>query len=71
MRVTRATALRVGNKLGLDWKKYDVREFQKGLDEELEHKDLTKGNLVLTGKIVIAHLREKLDYYTRLSKAMK
>ena len=57
----------VGDKLGVDWKLISLKEFQMGLAVELEHKDVTKGDPVLTGKIALAHLKELPDYYTRLA----
>lgn len=50
-------------------------EFRKGLEVELEHgvrfKDanVTNNHPLLTGKIVLAHLKESLDYYIRLDVA--
>jgi hypothetical protein len=52
-----------------------VEEFQRGLEIELEHgigfsdANVTNNHPVLTGKIVLAHLKESLDYYTRLEVA--
>jgi len=52
-----------------------VDSFRKGLEVELEHgtryKDanVTNNHPVLTGKIVMAHLKETLDYYERLDVA--
>ncbi len=52
-----------------------TEEFQKGLEVELEHgltfpdANVTNNHPVLTGKIVLAHLKETLDYYTRLEVA--
>jgi len=52
-----------------------VEEFQQGLEVELEHgfgfsdANVTNNHPVLTGKIVLAHLKESLDYYTRLEVA--
>lgn len=53
----------------------DLEEFRKGLEVELEHgtmfKDanVTNNHPLLTGKIVVAHFREMLDYYLRLEVA--
>ncbi len=50
-------------------------EFRVGLEVELEHgtrfKDanVTNNHPVLTGKIVLAHLKEAMDYYERLEVA--
>ena len=53
----------------------DPREFKAGLEVELEHgiqfKDanVTNNHPLLTGKIVLAHLKESLDYYKFLEVA--
>jgi phage-related protein (TIGR01555 family) len=47
---------------------FDVRQFKMGMEVEREHKDVTHGDEIQTAKIVLAHLREKPDYYTRLQK---
>ena len=50
----------------------DVADFLSGLNVELEHgrkfktTDVTKNHPLLTGKIVLAHLKEFADYYKRL-----
>jgi hypothetical protein len=52
-----------------------VEEFQRGLEVELEHgvqfqdSNVTNNHPLLTGKIVLAHLKETLDYYNRLEVA--
>ena len=52
-----------------------VEEFQQGLEVELEHglqypdANVTNNHPILTGKIVLAHLKEMLDYYARLNVA--
>jgi len=53
----------------------DPEEFRAGLDVELEHgtrfKDanVTNNHPIITGKIVLAHLKESLDYYKLLEVA--
>lgn len=55
--------------------KIDLEEFRKGMEVELEHgiqfKDanVTNNHPVLTGMIVLAHLKESLDYYKLLDVA--
>jgi hypothetical protein len=50
-------------------------DFRDGLEVELEHglafsdANVTNNNPILTGKIVLAHLKETLDYYVRLRVA--
>ncbi|MBN1840707.1 MAG: hypothetical protein JW883_00285 [Deltaproteobacteria bacterium] len=52
-----------------------LEEFRTGLEVELEHgtrfKDanVTNNHPVLTGKIVLAHLKESMDYYRLLEVA--
>jgi len=52
-----------------------LEEFRRGLEVELEHgtrfKDanVTNNHPLLTGKIVLAHLKEMMDYYERLEVA--
>ena len=71
---TTEEAREIGDKLGIDWSRFDVEQFRMGLDVELEHglrdpsTDVTGDDPILTGKIALAHLNEFADYYTRLSK---
>ena len=64
----------VGMQLGLDWAKIDLEQFRRGLEVELEHgaidpeTNVTGDDLVLTGKIAWAHLKEIRDYYARLDQ---
>ena len=73
-RFTTEEAYKIGNKLSIDWDRFDVEQFRKGLDVELEHglnepaTDVTGNDPILTGKIALAHLNEFADYYTRLEK---
>lgn len=52
-----------------------VEDFKAGLEVELEHgvafpdANVTNNHPLLTGKIVLAHLKESLDYYKRLDIA--
>lgn len=70
-------AKRIGEKLGVDWSKFDVEQFRMGMDVELEHglvdphTNVTNDDPILTGKIALAHLNEFPDYYTRLEKMEK
>ena len=72
---SRDEALAVATELGMDFEalKYDLEQFRKGLDVELEHglrspkTDVTGDDSITTGKIALAHLNEFPDYYTRLA----
>lgn len=52
-----------------------VEAFKQGLEVELEHgiqftdANVTSNHPILTGRIVLAHLKEMLDYYVRLEVA--
>lgn len=65
-------AKEVGEKLGIDWTKFDIEQFRIGMGIELEHglinseTNVTDNDSLLTGKIALAHLNEFADYYTRL-----
>jgi len=48
----------------------DLHEVQSGLNEELEHRNITHGNDALTKKIVDAHLSEDPHYYSKLKAAL-
>jgi hypothetical protein len=53
----------------------DVEEFRAGLDVELEHgtrfsdANVTNNHPIVTGKIVLAHMKESLYYYKLLEVA--
>ncbi|HEX2994143.1 MAG TPA: DUF5661 family protein [Anaerolineales bacterium] len=64
----------IGMQLKIDWSQIDLEQFRRGLEVELEHgaidpeTNVTGDDLVLTGKIAWAHLKEIRDYYTRLDQ---
>ena len=66
------TILKIVNTKGMD---IPLEAFRKGLEVELEHgtrfedANVTNNHPVLTGKIVIAHLKETMDYYERIDVA--
>jgi hypothetical protein len=74
---TSGQAKEIGEKLGIDWSKFDVEQFRSGLDVELEHgtidpnTDVSNDDPLTTGKIALAHLNEYSDYYTRLEAMEK
>jgi hypothetical protein len=62
----------IGAQLNIDWTQIDLEQFRRGLEVELEHgardpeTNVTGDDLLLTGKIAWAHLKEIRDYYKRL-----
>ncbi len=67
-------ARRVGDAIGVDWDRFSLEGFRRGLDVELEHgshdpqTDVTGDDPILTGKIALAHMKEFPDYYERLER---
>jgi hypothetical protein len=67
-------ARRVGDEIGIDWGRFDLEQFRRGMDVELEHgsrdpqTDVTGDDPILTGKIALAHMKEFPDYYERLER---
>jgi hypothetical protein len=68
-------ARRIQEVVGGEALQIPVEWFQQGLEVELEHglqfpdANVTNNHPVLTGRIVLAHLKEMLDYYLRLEVA--
>jgi len=71
-----ADAQNIGNYIGIDWQTapFGVQQFQQGLAVELEHglqnpqTNVTNNDPIATGKIALAHLEERPDYYWRLAE---
>jgi hypothetical protein len=67
-------AKKIGEKLGIRWDKFNIDQFRRGMDVELEHglrdpkTNVTGDDPLITGKIALAHLNEFPDYYDRLEK---
>jgi hypothetical protein len=67
-------ARKIGGQLGVNQGDFDFEQFRRGLEVELEHglrdpeTNVTNDDVLLTGKIAWAHLKEFPDYYTRLDK---
>ena len=72
--VSARQARRLGEELGVDWNHIDLEQVRRGMEVELEHgrrdpaTDVTGDDLLLTGKIALAHLNEFPDYYMRLER---
>jgi len=71
---TTEEARSIGAQLKIDWSQIDLEQFRRGLEVELEHgandpeTNVTGDDLLLTGKIAWAHLKEIRDYYRRLDQ---
>ena len=65
----------IRNAVGGEALQVSLEAFHTGLEVELEHgvvfpdSNVTNNHPLLTGKIVVAHLKEMLDYYERLEVA--
>lgn len=77
MKVERADAERIGKLLGIKFDKFSIESFTDGMNVEMEHgkinelTNVTNDDLVMTGKIALAHLLESPDYYERLEEMEK
>jgi hypothetical protein len=73
-RFTVEQAQAVATEIGLDFDEvaFDLEQFRRGMEVELEHgshdpmTNVTNDDPIITGKISWAHLREMPDYYDRL-----
>lgn len=45
-----------------------LRDLARGMNVELEHRDVTGGDPTLSALIALAHLRERADYYALLAR---
>jgi len=67
-----STVLKLVNTTNME---IEIDTFRQGLEVELEHgtifedANVTNNHPVLTGKIVLAHLKETMDYYRRVEVA--
>lgn len=74
---TEEEAKKIGEQLGIKWDKFNVDQFRRGMDVELEHgtidpdTNVTNDDPLMTGKIALAHLNEFADYYDRLEELEK
>jgi len=66
-------AKRIGDSLYIDWDQVDLEQFRQGLmgNHQQGTIDSETGlfdGVFLTGKVVLAHVQEFPDYFTRLEK---
>jgi hypothetical protein len=67
-------ARRIGESLNIDWEQVDLEQFRRDLmgNQTQEAVDpetgLTYDGVLLSGKIVMAHMQDFPDYFTRLEK---
>ena len=73
-RTSSEEARRVGDEIGVDWNNFELEQFRRGMDVELEHgshdpqTNVTGDDPIVTGKIALAHMKEFPDYYERLER---
>jgi hypothetical protein len=72
-RTSSEEAKRVDDAIGVDWDRFALEQF-RAVDVEFEHgshdpqTDVTGDDLIMTGKIALAHMKEFPDYYERLEQ---
>lgn len=57
----------IGDRLGVDWKRFPLKELRKGIETEFEH----NSDIVEAARIAIDHLVESKTYYSDLLKMEK
>jgi len=60
--VTKQEAKKIGDRLGVDWTRFPIDEFQKGIEIEFEH----VSDIVEAARIALMHLVESTTYYKDL-----
>lgn len=72
MRTSKAQAKKLGDKLGVNWKKIDLEQFRMGCDVEREHRPTVGNKPLKFAAIARDHLKENSysnkTYYTKLKK---
>ena len=73
MRITKAQAKRIGDKLKVNWNKVDLEQLRQGMQVESEHKSVVGNSMTAWAKVALAHLTESnfkygKNYYTRLKR---
>ncbi|MEZ4870062.1 MAG: DUF5661 family protein [Caldilineaceae bacterium] len=67
----------IGDKLGMNWTIFDIKQFRLGLNAEVKdgaYNQLTNfatDDPILIGKVVRTHLNESPDYYTHWAEMEK
>lgn len=76
-KITEEEAKKIADELKIKLKEFDLNQFRRGMEVELEHgshdpeTNVTNNDLQVTGKIALAHLKEIPDYYDWLDKMEK
>jgi hypothetical protein len=74
-KASREEAQKILTEVNTEGMNIDLEEFRAGLDVELEHgtrfpdANVTNNHPIITGMIVLAHMKESLDYYKLLEVA--
>lgn len=68
---TNGEVMEVMTKLHINPEVVSLKEFHHAMNIENEHRNVTKGDPMVTGKIALAHIVEFPDYYVRLEEMEK
>jgi len=72
VRISKAHAKKLGDRLGIDWNKVDLEQFRMGIEVEHEHAPTTGKRITKFAGISRDHLTERgyanKTYYTKLKK---
>jgi hypothetical protein len=64
-------AYRTAVRLRLNLEVISLQDWTHAMQVEMEHRNVTGGSLLTTGRIALAHLEEFPDYYDRLERMEK
>jgi len=66
-----AMCKRLGDSMGIDWKRYNLDEFCDGMFDEQEHADVVDHDDTKIAEIVLVHLDEDPRYYSKMAEVKK
>ncbi len=67
-RYTKKEAKKIGKKLGVDFRKVDLKELTMGMNHEQEHSAVLGDDPETLARVSLDHLKGHPDYYTRLKQ---
>lgn len=71
MKFTKKEAKEIGDFIHINFDVVPLTAWTTGLNVELEHKDITSGDIYTTARIALAHITEYPNYYQYLKKMEK
>lgn len=76
-KITLDDSTKIGKKLNINWSDISKSQWNAAMNVEMEHgtvdpkTNVSNDDLMITGKIALAHINEFTDYYLRLDQMEK